>query len=80
MMLSRLSDVLRERRRASLNDLARSVGSSVEAIEPMLAILERKGRVRRLPSGSGCDHDCCGCDPMTLVLYEWAVEHGSADH
>ena len=80
MMLSRLSDVLRERRRASLNDLARSVGSSVEAIEPMLAILERKGRVRRLPSGSGCDHGCCGCDPTTLVLYEWAVERGSADH
>jgi len=37
----------------------------------MLATLERKGRVRRLPAGSTCGASCCHCDPSTLALYEW---------
>ena len=72
MILSRLSNYLRERRRASLVEMAYGLDSTPEALVPMLATLERKGRVRRLDSTSGCG-SCCGkCDPATVTLYEWA--------
>jgi len=70
-VLSQLSESLRQQGRASLSDLAQALGSSPEAVEAMLQRLERKGRVRRLPEGSSCNKPCCGCNPATLVIYEW---------
>jgi len=72
MILSRLNDYLRQRGRASLADLAQSLDSTPEAVEAMLAILERKGKIRRLPPGSSCGTGCCQCDPTVLTLYEVA--------
>lgn len=76
MILSRLSDYLRAHGRASLHDLQQHLDSDPEVLEDMLARLERKGRVRRLPGGSLCGESgtCCKCDPSTLVIYEWAAE------
>ncbi|AVZ80144.1 sugar metabolism transcriptional regulator [Zoogloeaceae bacteirum Par-f-2] len=71
MILSRLSDYLRERRRASLADLALGLHASPDAVEAMLATLERKGRVRRLPPGSSCASRCGKCNPGTIQIYEW---------
>jgi len=72
MILTDISHYLRQRGRASLNDIALGVGSSPEALATMLATLERKGRVRRLPTGSSCGTSSCGkCDPTTLAIYEW---------
>ncbi len=73
MILSRLSEYLRARGRASLADMASGIDAAPEAVENMLAALERKGRVRRLPMGSGCGQSCGKCDPSSLVLYEWAT-------
>jgi len=70
MILSRLNEYLRQRGRASLADLAQGLDSTPEAVEGMLAILERKGKVRRLPPGSACGSGCCQCDPTVLTLYE----------
>lgn len=39
MILSRLSDYLRDRRRASLADMAIGLDSTSSALEPMLATL-----------------------------------------
>ncbi|MBI5782085.1 MAG: FeoC-like transcriptional regulator [Rhodocyclales bacterium] len=72
MILSRLSHTLRQQRRASLDDLATALQAAPEAVEAMLATLERKGRVRRLPAGSSCGKSCCACDPKRLQIYEWA--------
>lgn len=72
MILSRLADLLRERRRASLAELALRLECPVGALEPMLATLERKGRVRRLATGPACATSCCKCDPASVTLYEWA--------
>jgi DeoR/GlpR family transcriptional regulator of sugar metabolism len=69
-MLSHVSDTLRERRRASVIELARSVESTPDAVKGMLALLERKGRVRRLPGGA-CG-GCGKCDASDLEVYEWA--------
>lgn len=71
MILSRVSDYLKQRKRASVGDMALGLAAAPDALEGMLATLERKGRVRRLPAGSGCGNGCCKCDPKTLVLYEW---------
>ncbi|GAB3375570.1 FeoC-like transcriptional regulator [Azotobacter armeniacus] len=74
MILSEIGQYLRQHGRASLRDLATATGSTPEAVEAMLATLERKGRVRRLSAGSTCGTSCCKCDPATLALYEWIGE------
>ncbi|ENO88632.1 FeoC-like transcriptional regulator [Thauera linaloolentis] len=79
MILSRLSAYLRERRRASVADMAHALESTPEALGPMLGTLERKGRVRRIVgAASGCGTTCCKCDPETLVVYEWAGSEAAA--
>ncbi len=73
-MLTALSDCLRQQGRASLNDLALVLDSSPTAVEEMLKLLERKGRVRRLPAGSSCGKSACGgCHSSEQVIYEWAA-------
>jgi DNA-binding Lrp family transcriptional regulator len=81
MILSRISTYLRERRRASVSDLAHAFDSTPEALGPMLETLERKGRVRRIGAASGCGTSCCKCDAETLAVYEWtgAGAAGAAD-
>jgi len=78
MILSRLSNYLRERRRASLADMALALKSTPEALGPMLDTLERKGRVRRIEGEAGCGSTCCKCDPAAVVVYEWAAAETSA--
>lgn len=70
MILSRLNDILRQHRRLSIGDLAHRLDADPEVLRAMLAVLERKGRVRRLPGGTPCG-GCCKCDPATVELYEW---------
>jgi hypothetical protein len=71
MILSRVNDYLRERGRASLLDMAHGLDAAPDALRDMLAILERKGRVRRLPTGTACGGGCNKCAPATIELYEW---------
>ena len=72
MILSRLTETLRLHRRASLDDLATALQAAPEAVEAMLATLERKGRVRRVAPAVGCGTSCCKCDPASTVVFEWA--------
>lgn len=70
MIIDRLRAYLHLRRRASLADLALHVQATPEAVRAMLARLEKKGVVRRLPVRPLCEH-CVKCDPATLQFYEW---------
>ncbi len=70
MIFVRISALLQQRQRISLKDLAENLHTAPEALRAMLARLERKGRVRRLPAGTGCC-GCCQCDPALIELYEW---------
>ena len=70
MILSRVSDYMKQHRRASVLDLAHGLDAAPDALKGMLAILERKGRVRRLPAGTACN-GCHKCDPNWVELYEW---------
>lgn len=72
MILSAVSDYLRQKRRASVADLALGLDTSPDALRAMLGTLERKGRVRRL-AGPNCAGGCCKCDPASLEMYEWVA-------
>ena len=70
-MILDVTRFLRQHRRASLADLAAGLGATPAALEGMLATLERKGRVRRLPPGPACGGSCCKCAPEALAVFEW---------
>jgi hypothetical protein len=76
MILSQVSDYLKTHRRAALHDMALGLDASPDALREMLAILERKGRVRKLPAGSSCGGGCNKCSPSSVEIYEWAMTAG----
>jgi hypothetical protein len=71
MILSRVSEYLILHRRASVLDMTHGLDTTPDALKSMLATLERKGRVRRLPTGTACGGGCKKCDPQAVELYEW---------
>ncbi|MGD9408739.1 MAG: FeoC-like transcriptional regulator [Thiohalocapsa sp.] len=77
MILARLRDYLAEHRRVSLVDMANRFDTDPDALRGMLATLERKGRVRKLPAGSLCG-TCARCDQAAPELYEWVDDAPSA--
>lgn len=73
-MFAQLSDYLRSHGRASLDDLAHGLNSTPEALQGMLAVLERKGRVQRVRvSSATCSGRRCCCTHKALELYEWCT-------
>lgn len=72
MILRELGDYLANQGRASRRDLARHFNTSEDAIEAMLGVWMRKGRVRKCHSG-GCSGSCCGM--REEVQFEW-LPHG----
>jgi hypothetical protein len=76
MILAKIEAYLSRQKRAALIDLSRHLGSDPEAVRGMLGMLERKGRVRKLPSGTACAGGCSECDPATVEIFEW-VDQGN---
>ncbi|EGV31270.1 protein of unknown function DUF1920 [Thiorhodococcus drewsii AZ1] len=70
MIVSELSRYLQDNGRAALRDLSHRFDSEPEALRGMLQTLERKGRIRKLPSNTPCS-GCCSCDPASIEIYEW---------
>ena len=70
-MLTAIQNYLSRQRRAALTDLSQHLGADPEALRGMLSVLERKGRVRKLPAGATCASSCNSCDPRTLEIFEW---------
>jgi len=71
MILSELTAYLAEHKRVALTDMAYRLGSDPEALRGMLIILERKGRIRKLPAGIACGGGCSKCDSASIEIYEW---------
>lgn len=77
MILSDLRGFLRDRRRASLNDLVLHFHMDADALRGMLAKWISKGKVRCVPAGdTACGTSCCKCDPLLTEIYEWQDEGG----
>jgi putative ferrous iron transport protein C len=72
MLLSRLSDYLAQRGRASLEEIALGIESDPEALRGMLGLLERKGSVRRVRAEGRCSN-CSGCARGHADVYEWCA-------
>lgn len=71
MILSQLTEYLAEHKQAPLVDLSYRLEATPEALRGMLAVLERKGRVRKLPAGTPCGGGCSRCAPQTVEVYQW---------
>jgi hypothetical protein len=72
MILSELTSYLAAQRRVPLLDLSLHFDADPEALRGMLSLLERKGRVRKLPAGTMCSTGCSKCDAASIEIYEWA--------
>ncbi|WP_228720729.1 FeoC-like transcriptional regulator [Nitrogeniibacter mangrovi] len=70
--MNRLRDTLKQRERASVQELSLALGMTPDALRAMLDTLERKGRVHKLPAQTNCG-DCCKCNPDTLDVYAWSA-------
>jgi DeoR/GlpR family transcriptional regulator of sugar metabolism len=71
MILADITGYLADHKQAALTDMAYRFGASPDALRGMLAVLERKGRVRRIANGAACTSGCCKCDQATVETYEW---------
>lgn len=69
MILTRILDLLAERKVASLAEIARAVDSKPDAVRSMLQTLQRKGRVHRVEVPGGCGSSCHQCDPGHIEIY-----------
>lgn len=74
MILGELRRYLNRYKRAALIDLHHHFDTEPEALRGMLSVFERKGWVRKLPSGTACGGGCNKCDPDSVEIYEW-TEH-----
>lgn len=71
MILSEVRSYLAEHKRVALTDMAYRFEAEPDALRAMLGVLERKGRVRRLPAGTGCPSGCNKCDLSVVEVFEW---------
>jgi putative ferrous iron transport protein C len=76
VILAELKGYLEARGQATLADMALHFRSQPEAVRDMLAIWERKGRVRRIPAPAGCGGSCTQCDPAATEVYLWVTDGG----
>ena len=73
MILTDISNLLRSRGQMSLLDLSIHLDANPDAVRGMLDVLQRKGRVRKLPAGTACSGGCTRCAADTVEIYAWAA-------
>lgn len=71
MILAGISDYIRERQRVSVADIANHFDADPGVVRDMLAVLERKQRIHRVPNVSACGSSCRQCDPAATELFAW---------
>ena len=77
MLLSRVSDYLARRGRATVGDIALGVGADPGALRGMLRLLERKGCVHRVATDRRCGACSARCAMSVLDEYEWRGPAGA---
>jgi len=71
MILSDIRGYLEERGQASLADISLLFDVEPDAVRGMLAVWERKGKVRREKLNASCGSSCGQCDPVATEVYVW---------
>lgn len=73
-MFKEIKQILEEKGKLSLRELAQHFSMTPDALEPMLDLLIKKGQVQR--HESGCGTPCSGCTSACredMLLYELSV-------
>ncbi|MEE9342970.1 MAG: FeoC-like transcriptional regulator [Gammaproteobacteria bacterium] len=71
MILSDLRKYLEERGQTSLGDIALHFDASPEALQGMLDIWIRKGKIEKRSATASCGSSCNQCEPTATELYVW---------
>ena len=71
MILSEVRTYIAEHKRATLMDMCYRFDADPDALRGMLAILQRKGKIRMVADTSTCSPGCCKCDAKIKEIYEW---------
>ena len=71
MILTQVRDYLKLKGQAPLRDMALEFGMDQEALRPIIEQWMTKGKVEKLPQGTGCGGGCNSCAPETIELYQW---------
>ena len=70
MILLALRDYLVRQETGNLTDMAHRFDLDPHALSGMLEHWIKKGKVRKVPTGTFCDK-CSGCDVKLMETYEW---------
>ena len=68
MILREIADCLQQKQRMTGRELARQFQTSEDAIDAMVGIWMKKGRIKKV-SATGCSGSCCG--QRSEIYYEW---------
>jgi hypothetical protein len=71
MLIAELKQQLRQHQAMSLFEMMNALNLKPEILREMLAILERKGQVRRCTKTPRCGTKCQKCSVLVTELYEW---------
>lgn len=71
MILRQLAETLEKQQRMTARELARTFDTTEDAIDAMLGVWMRKGRVKKV-SECGCSGGCCGQSAETV--YQWQTD------
>jgi len=79
MILSDIRRYLEQRGQASLAEIALHFDADPEAVRGMLAVWQRKGRVRQRRASAACGSSCSQCDPAATEIYVWEDKSGGPE-
>ena len=71
MILSDIREYLKQRGQASLGDIALHFDADPAAVQGMLEIWIRKGKVEKRAATASCGSSCQQCDPAATEIYRW---------
>ncbi len=73
-MLRQLQEYLASRGEACQEEIAIALGMGSADVEPMLRLLEARGRVRRLKEDTRPCAGCARCHPGARTRWRWVME------
>lgn len=74
MLIAELKQRLQQQQTMSLFEMMSALNLKPDVLRDMLAILERKGQVRRCMKTPRCGTKCQKCSVFVTELYEWVAE------
>ena len=71
MILSEIRDYIRERKQATIADIAIHFDSDPDTVRGMLEVWINKGQIRKSLLTSDCGTSCNKCNLSDIEIYNW---------